>query len=76
MHASTSFRVEVQGPRFTNIRKSYEFVTPIVKHRRNEFVKQKTSARTLAKRAKGVVVGHTLRYSVCIRSHDESIPQL
>ena len=39
------------GYRFTKIRKSYEFVTPIVLHRLNEFVERKPFVRTFVKRA-------------------------
>ena len=41
----------VPGPRFTKIRKSYKFVRPIVLHRLNEFVEQKSFVRNFVKRA-------------------------
>ena len=38
-------------PRFTKIRKSYEFVRPIFQHRLNKFVEQNSFVRTFVKRA-------------------------
>ena len=41
------------GTRFTKIRKSYEFIPPIV-YGLNEFVERKTFVRTFVKRTAGV----------------------
>ena len=42
------------GPRFTKICKSYKFIRPMVYHRRNEFLEQKSFVRTFVKRAAGL----------------------
>ena len=54
----------ISGPRFTNIRKSYEFVTPKVLYRLNEFVGRKSLVRTFVKRTADLLNQNSaLKYS-------------
>ena len=48
---STKVQIKIPGARFSKIRKSYEFVRPIVYHRLNKFVEQILFVRTFVKRA-------------------------